>query len=90
MTSRNAFLGNLQEHAPETLLKPTLALSLIVRYYCIDTNANTNFLMNLAMDNLYSKIYFRRGRCEISVISHRPPYNKNMFSKFVSRHFIRL
>ena len=31
---------------------------------------------------------FRRGRCEISVISHRPLYCKNMLLKFVSRHFI--
>ena len=64
-----------------------MALSLIVTYYFIDINANINFLINFLMGNIFLKL-FLRGRCEISVISHRPLYCKNMLLKFVSRHFI--
>ena len=58
MTSRNAFLGDLQERVPEIALDPTLALSLIVEYYYIDINANVNYLINFVMDNPYSSADF--------------------------------
>ena len=43
-TSRNALLGDLQEHTPGQVFEPTLVLSLNVRYLYIGINANVNLL----------------------------------------------
>ena len=41
-------------------------------------------------ESLFWIFFWNGGRCEMSVISHRPPYNKNIVSKFVSRLFMKL
>ena len=78
MTSRNTLL--------KQLLKPTLALSLIERYYYIDINANVNYLMNFVMDNIYSKILLEGGGVKSLLFHTVPPTIKtcsqNLFHAF--------